>query len=292
MFLAALIVDGALAGAIYAVVGLAFVVVFKASRMTNFALGEWALVAARLVAAGLHVLGLGLGGALAVAGAGMVATALAFNATVLRRLAGRPVISLIMVTIGLGTLMRGSAAIVFAGIPTEIPLPVPGPFTIHGVPVAGDRLLAAVFAGGCIVAVTWLFHGSRTGVALRAIADDQQAAMAMGIDLHRHVAITWALVGVLSVVAGTLWTVVTGGAFGVAVLGLKVVPVVILGGLDSVAGTIVGALIVGVLESVATGYLDPLLGGGFATTASYLLLLAVLVARPTGLFGRPTIERV
>ena len=114
----------------------------------------------------------------------------------------------------------------------------------------------------------------------------------MGIDVHRHFAITWGLVGILSVIAGTLWTFVAGTGFGVVLVGLKVFPIVILGGLDSVAGTLVAAVVVGVLEAVAASYLDDLLGGGFSNIASYLVLLAMLLARPHGLFGRPAPARV
>jgi branched-chain amino acid transport system permease protein len=129
-------------------------------------------------------------------------------------------------------------------------------------------------------------------VALRAIADDQQSAMAVGIDLHRYFGLTWALAGLISVVAGTLWTVVAGGGFGMALLGLKIFPIVIIGGLDSIGGTLVGAVLVGVLEALAAGYVDPLLGGGFSNIASYLVLLTLLFVRPYGLFGRPDARRV
>ncbi len=214
-FFAALVVDGALAGALYALVALSFVVVYRASRMINFA------------------------------------------------------------------------------VPAAIPLPVlANPIVIGGLPIAGDKLVAAAVAATCTAVVAWVFHGSRTGVALRAIADDQQAAMSAGIDLHRYFAITWALMGVVSVLAGTLWTLVAGGGLGIVLVGLKVFPIVIIGGLDSIPGTVVGALGVGVLESLAAGYLDPLLGGGFSNIASYLVLLAALFVRPYGLFGRPDVRRV
>jgi branched-chain amino acid transport system permease protein len=293
MFLVSLLVDGMLAGAMYALTALAFVVVYKASRMINFALGEWVLVASRLVATGLHSVGLGLAGALGVASVGMVALALLFNHAVLRRLVGQPLISLIMVTLGLGALMRGAAAVVFTGIPGAISLPLSSePLAWQGIRVSADRLVAAAIAAVSVAVVWWVFRRSRTGVALRAIADDQQAAMAVGIDLNRHFSLTWALVGVLSVIAGTLWVSVFGGGFGVVLLVLKVFPIVIIGGLDSIPGAIVGAIVVGVLESLAAGYLDPLLGGGFSNIASYLVLLGVLFARPHGLFGRPEVERV
>ena len=277
----------------YAPVALAFVVVYKASRMMNFALGEWLMLGSRLVATGLHALGLGLVAAVGFSGAVMAGTALVFSRMVLRRLVGHPLISLIMVTIGVGAAMRGSAAIVFAGIPGGISLPIPADaLIIRGVPVAADKLLAAAVSAVTIVAVSVFFRVSRTGVALRAIADDQRAAMTAGIDVQRYFAVTWAMMAILSVLAGTLWTVVSGGGFGVVLLGLKVFPVVILGGLDSIAGTIVGAIIIGVLESVAAGYLDRMMGGGFSNVASYLVLLAALFVRPYGLFGRPDVERV
>jgi len=116
--------------------------------------------------------------------------------------------------------------------------------------------------------------------------------MASGIDVDRYFSITWGIVGVLSVVAGVLWTFVSGGGFGVVLVGLKVFPIVIIGGLDSIPGTIVGAISVGVLESVTAGYLDPLVGGGFSTIAAYLVLVAMLFVRPDGLYGRPRAERV
>ena len=287
------LVDGALAGAIYAVIALAFVVVYKASRIINFALGEWIMVGARLMAAGVAALGLGGPAALGAACAGMVGFGLAFNRVVLQRLVGQPLVSLIMVTLGLGALMRGSASLVFRGVPAAVPLPVPRePIDVGGLALSADRLAAAGIAVLAVAAVTCFFRWSRTGLALRAIADDQQAAMGVGIDIHRHFSITWGLVGALSVLAGTLWASVSGGGFGVVLLGLKVFPIVIIGGLDSIPGTMVGAVLVGVLENLAAGYLDPRLGGGFSTIAAYLVLVAVLLVRPYGLFGRPAVERV
>src|SRR5215470_17524191 len=286
-FFLSLLVDGMLAGAIYALIALAFVVVYKASRMINFALGEWAMVGSRLTATGLHTAGLGLTGAFAGACLGLVALSLLFNQVVVRRLAGRPLISLIMVTLGLGALVRGAAPLVFGAVPRSLPLPIPvEPLEMYGVLVSTEKLVAAVVAAGSIVVVAAFFRWSRTGLALRAISDDQQVAMAIGIDVHHHAAVTWAIVGVLSVLSGTLWTFASGGAFGVVIIGLKVLPIVIIGGLDSIPGVLIGAALVGVLESLAAGYVDPLLGGGFSSIASYLVLIAMLFARPTGVFGR------
>ncbi|PYO03349.1 MAG: branched-chain amino acid ABC transporter permease [Candidatus Rokuibacteriota bacterium] len=292
-FLAFLVVDGALAGAIYALVGLAFVVVYKACRIANFAVGEFVMLASRVVAAGLQTLGLGLAGGLGFGCVGMVAAALAFNRVILRPLAGQPMMSLIMVTIGLGAFMRGAAAIVFAGIPSRMTSTMSlDPVFLGDVPVSADKLIAAAVAVTCVTAVSWFFRGSRTGLALRAIASNPQQAQGAGIDLHRHFAIAWAMVGILSVLAGTLWTLASGGGFGLQLLGLKVFPIVIVGGLDSIGGTVVGAFFVGILESLAAGYIDPVVGSAFSQVAAYLVLVAVLFVRPYGLFGRPDIERI
>jgi branched-chain amino acid transport system permease protein len=274
-------------------VGLSFVVVYKASRVANFAVGEFVTLASRLVAAGLHLFGLGLGGALAVGCAGMMAVGVAVSRGIFRRLAGQPLMTLIMATIGLGTLMRGSSTLVFAGLSGSIAPALPaGSLAIGGVPLSSDKVLAAVLAGFCVIAVSWFFRASRTGLALRAIASDPHVALGVGIDLHRHAAITWALVGVLSVAAGTLWTLASGGGFGLQLLGLKVFPIVILGGLDSVPGAVIGAFAIGVLESLAAGYLDPFVGGGFSRVTAYLVLLAALLVRPHGLFGHAEVRRI
>ena len=291
-FLAALLIDGALTGAIYALIALSFVVVYKGSRMINFAVGECVTLASRLVAFGVHGLGLGLGGGVAAGCAGMVALMVGFNEAVLRRLAGRPVIALIMITIGLAALLRGATSLLLAGVPAGIVGALPEPIVVGSVPIAVEKVVAALVAVACIAAVSVALQRSRTGVALRAIADDQQSAMAVGIDLHRYFGLTWALMGVIAVLGGTLWTVVAGGGFGMALVGLKVFPIVIIGGLDSIGGTIVGAVLVGVLESLAAGYVDPVVGGGFSNIASYLVLLTLLFVRPYGLFGRPDARRV
>ena len=292
-FLAFLVTDGALAGSIYALVALAFVVVYKASRMINFAVGEWTMLGARTTAAASHTLGLGLAGAIGVGCAAMVGLAFCFNRVVLRPLRAGSLLSLIMLTIGVGMFMRASATVILAGIPPRVASPFPlEPLVVGGLPISIDKVAAAAIAVACIAALGWFFHGSRTGLALRAVASDQQVALAVGIDLYRHFAITWGLVGVLSVLAGTLWSFVSGSGFGIELLGFKVFPIVILGGLDSLLGTIIGAFAVGILESLVAGYLDPVVGGGFSHVVSYVVLIATLFVRPWGLFGRPDVERV
>jgi len=274
-------------------IALAFVVVYKSSRMINFALGEWIIFGALLAALGQEAIGLGTAGGIVFALFAMAAFGIAFNRIVARRLANRPAIAPIMVTIGLGAAMRGVAALIFAGKSGGLQLPLPtDPLIAYGVPIAPDKLTAATIAAIVVALVTWFYQRSRTGVALRAIADDPQAAAASGIDLNRLFALVWALTGAISVAAGILWIVVAGSGFGVALVGLKIFPIVIIGGLDSLPGTIIAAMLVGILESLGAGYLDPQLGGGFGTIAAYLLMMAMLMARPYGLFGQAPAERV
>ena len=259
--------------------------------MINFALGEWIMVGALLAGLGRHVLGLGAIGALLFAGLGMIVLAACFNHLVVRHLVARPAISAIMVTLGLGMIMRSVTPQLFANVPEMIP-PSMQSVTVGEIIIATDKLVAASIAVLCTAAIGAFYRYSRTGVALRAMADDPQAAMSAGIDTDRHLLFAWALTGVVAVIAGVLWVSVAGSGFGLALVGLKVFPIVIIGGLDSIAGTIVAAIAIGVLESLGAGYLDERLGSGFGTIVPYFVLLVMLAVRPYGLFGRPRIERV
>ncbi|HTV89899.1 MAG TPA: branched-chain amino acid ABC transporter permease, partial [Stellaceae bacterium] len=138
----------------------------------------------------------------------------------------------------------------------------------------------------------WFFLKSRVGVAMRAVADSQQVAMAMGINVRRYFALAWAMAGVVSALGGVLWGSMLGVDNQLALVGLKVFPVMILGGLDSIVGAVVGGIIVGVVESLSAGFLDPLVGGGTKDFVPYLLMIGVLMVRPEGMFGRRRIERV
>jgi branched-chain amino acid transport system permease protein len=291
-FFSELLIHGILSGSVYALISLAFVVVYKASRMINFALGEFIMLASKFVATGVHVLGLGLVGGIGFACAGMTAVAIGFNQLILQRLIGQPLISFIMVTIGLGIFLQALAVFVFSGVPDSIQLPIDQePIHLMGLLISLDELLTAMVAIITITAVSWFFRYSRTGVALRAIADDQQAAMLVGIDLNWHFTMTWAIAGMICVIAGTLWTFISGGGFSLVLVGLKVFPIVIIGGLDSIPGVIIGAIFVGLLESLAAGYIDPLITG-FSRISAYLVLLIILFIRPHGLLGKAEIERV
>ncbi|MEZ5857266.1 MAG: branched-chain amino acid ABC transporter permease [Hyphomicrobiaceae bacterium] len=293
MFFVSLLIEGSLAGLLYALVATAFVVVYKASRVINFALGEWVMVAAILVAMGNNVLGLGLAGALAFGCIGMAVLAWVFNTIALNRLVGQPLIAVLMVTLGLGVLLRGLGQLLFSDVPRDIPLPLPTePFVLAGLYVPGDKLAAAALAAVATALMAWFMQRSRSGVALRAIADDQKVAMALGIDVNRYVTLAWCLSGALCVMAGSLWTFIIGSGFGMGLVGLKIFPIVIIGGLDSIGGAIIAAVMIGLIESLATGYLEPILGSGCGLLAAYIALIVMLTVRPYGLFGERRVDRV
>jgi branched-chain amino acid transport system permease protein len=292
-FFLTLVIDGALAGALYALIALAFVLVFKASAMINFALGDWVTFGALLAGAGAHALQLGGAGGLLFAMLAMAALALAFAHLVVRRLIARPAIAALMVTLGLGMVMRGVAPMVFGEAPGPIPQTLlREPLSAGGIAIPAGKLAAGGVAALCTALIGWFYRASRTGLALRAIADDPQAAASAGIDVGGHLLLVWALTGAVAVVAGVLWAFVAGSGFGVALIGLRIFPIVIIGGLDSVPGTIVAAISIGVLESLCAGYLDAIVGSGFGGLVPWLALLAMLIVRPYGLFGSPRIERV
>ena len=294
-----LVVYGALAGAIYALVALTFVIVYKVSRTMNFATGEWVMFGALLTSSGLHgfnLAGAGLAGLLGVillAALAMAAFATALSRVVLRHMTGRSLMAMIMLTLGLGTLMRGLGPIIFKGRANAIASPIESDYIeILGLVLPPERLLSAVVAALCITAVGCFYKYTRTGLALRAIAADPAAASGAGVDVAGHIALSWALAGIVAVVAGVLWSIVSGGGIGTALVGMKVFPIVIIGGLNSIPGCILGAMVIGVADSLASGYLDRLVGSGVSIVVSSLLLLAALWLRPWGLFGERVATRV
>ena len=224
----------------------------------------------------------------------MIGFGFGLERVVLRPLLGRPVVAVIMATIGLAAVLRGLAPIIF-GIETRaLPLPIGDePDRARARPACRrSRSLGAVVAVVFFLAFSWFFKKSRMGVAMRAVADNQQVAQAMGINVERYFALAWAMAGIVSALGGIVWGSMLGVDVQLALVGLKVFPVVILGGLDSIGGALVGGLIIGIVESLAAGYLDPYVGGGTKDFAPYVLMILVLMIRPYGIFGRRQIERV
>ncbi len=175
----------------------------------------------------------------------------------------------------------------------NIPLPIPlEPYVIWEIYISPVNLVAALVSGVFLVAFAWFFRKSRMGIAMRATANDQQAAMAVGINVRFIFALSWAIAGLAAALGGVLWGNLIGVDTQLALVGLKVFPAVILGGLDSVPGALVGGLIIGAVESVAAGYVDPYVGGGTKDFLPYVLMILALMVRPYGFFGREIIERV
>jgi branched-chain amino acid transport system permease protein len=198
-----------------------------------------------------------------------------------------------MATIGVAALLRGFSTLVFGAGTRNINLPVGDePIELGLISLPPVQLVGAAVSLVFLAAFTWFFLKSRTGIAMRAVADSQQVAMAMGINVRRYFAFAWAMAGIVSALGGVVWGAMLGVDNQLAVVGLKVFPVVILGGLDSIVGAVVGGLIVGIVENLAAGYLDPYVGGGTKDFAPYILMIAALMIRPYGIFGRRLIERV
>ena len=293
LFYVELFVNGLLVGALYSLVALGFVLIYKASDALNFAQGEFVMFAGYIVAACVQLYGFPLYVAVPVAIVGMVALGFLVEKLVLQHMIGRPVVAIIMATIGLAAFLQGLAPALW-GIETKlIPLPISDePIFLGDILLNRIELVAAGFALVTFGAVGWLFTKSRMGIALRAIADDQQVSMAMGIDVKRYFGISWAIAGVVALVGALIWGNAIGVDVQLALLGLKVFPVVILGGLDSILGALVGGLIIGSVEALAAGVIDPYVGGGTKDFTPYVLMIVVLMVRPSGLFGKEDIERV
>jgi branched-chain amino acid transport system permease protein len=292
-FTLALLTNGLMIGLMYALIALGFVLVYKATDAINFAQGEFVMFAAFIAAAGAYVADLPFWLCALLAVVCMVAFGFGLERVVLRPLIGRPVVAVIMATIGIAALLRGFSTLVFGAGTRAIVMPVSDePIYLGPVILPPVQLVSAAISLAFLGAFTWFFLRTRMGVAMRAVADSQQVAMAMGINVPRYFALAWAMAGVVSALGGVVWGAMLGVDNQLALVGLKVFPVVILGGLDSIIGAVVGGLIVGVVENLAAGYLDPYVGGGTKDFAPYVLMIAVLMIRPYGLFGKPQIERV
>jgi branched-chain amino acid transport system permease protein len=291
-FSLSLIVSGLSIGLMYSLIALGFVLVYKATDAINFAQGEFVMLAGFVAAVALGdkvpVLA-----AVAIAVAVMVVFSFALERVVLRPLLGRPIVAVIMATIGLGAILRGLPAITVGGQTRALSLPIGDtPFVFGPIFLPPIQVLGVVVTLAFLAIFSWFFLKSRMGIAMRAVADNQQVAMAMGINVERYFALAWAMAGIVSALGGVIWGSMLGVDTQLSLVGLKVFPVVILGGLDSIVGAVIGGLIVGVVESLAAGYLDPYVGGGTKDFAPYVLMIIALMFKPYGLFGTHRIERV
>ena len=292
-FFASLLITGLMTGAIYALVALGFVLVYKATGVINFAQGEFMMFGAFIAAALLTDRSLPAIVAIPITMVVMAGLGLVTERVVLRPMIGRPAIGMIMATVGLAFVFRGLAPMLWGGTTKNLSLPLPEtPIQILDVSLNPTVLAGAVAALLLVGGFALLFQRSRIGIALRAVADDTQAAMAMGISVPWAFGTAMAVSGVAAAAGGLIWGDLLGVDSYLALVGFKVFPVVILGGLDSVGGAVLGGLVVGAVESVAAGYIDPHVGGGTKDFVPFLLMLVVLMARPYGFFGKEVIERV
>ena len=288
-----LITNGLLVGLMYALVALGFVLIFKATSIINFAQGDLVMFAGYIAAVMLSIQGVTMWVMVPVLVVAMVALGFVLERGILRPMVGQPIVSVIMVTIGLSFALQGLVSIFWGASTRELPLPVRfDPYVIGPVFVSPINLLAAGIAVVFLIGFGLFFTRSRLGVAMRAVADDQQASMVVGIRVPRVFALSWAIAGMAAAAGGLIWGNMLGVDTLLALVGLKVFPVVILGGLDSIAGAIIGGLIMGAVESLAAGYLDPYVGGGTKDFIPYVLMILVLFVKPYGFFGHETIERV
>jgi branched-chain amino acid transport system permease protein len=291
-FFLEVLVGGLLAGVMYSMVAIGFVLIYKASGVFNFAQGSMVLFAA-LTFVSIVERGVPFWLAIGITLATMLALALLVERVVLRPLINRPPIALFMATLGLSFVIEGLAQTLWGSQVHGLELGIADtPFEVHGVMISQFDLFAAGTAGALVLVLGLLFNKTRLGLALRSVADDQLAALAVGIDLRRVWAVVWAVSGIVALVAGLLWGARVGVQFSLSLIVLKALPVLIIGGFSSVAGTIVGGLIVGAGEKLAEVYVGPHVGGGIENWFPYVFAILFLLARPTGLFGEPRVERV
>ena len=301
------LLGGLMAGMLYALVALGFVLIYKASGVFNFAQGAMVLFAALAMArfsewfaaAGVsNFVAMNLL-AFAAAGAVMFAVAWVIERLVLRHLVNQEGTTLLMATLGITYFLEGLGQSLFGssiykidiGMPKDPVMILEGTFQ-GGILINKEDFYAAIIAAVLVALLSLFFQKTATGRALRAVADDHQAAQSIGIPLNRIWVIVWCVAGVVALVAGMIWGSKLGVQFSLTTVALRALPVVILGGLTSVPGAIVGGLIIGVGEKLSEVYLGPFVGGGIEIWFAYVLALGFLLIRPQGLFGEKIIDRV
>lgn len=302
------LIGGLMTGMLYSLVALGFVLIFKASGVFNFAQGAMVLFAALAMArfaewipqwTGIQIKIVADLLAFVIAGAIMFVVAWIVEKLVLRHLVNQEGATLLMATLGIAYFLEGVGQSLFGSSIYKIDIGMPkDPMFIlentfqGGVLVNKEDLYAALIAAVLVAALSLFFQKTGTGRALRAVADDHQAAQSIGIPLDRIWVIVWCVAGVVALVAGVIWGSKLGVQFSLTTVALRALPVVILGGLTSVPGAIIGGLIIGVGEKLSEVYIGPMVGGGIEIWFAYVLALAFLLVRPQGLFGEKIIDRV
>jgi branched-chain amino acid transport system permease protein len=290
------LIGGLLSGVMYALVALGFVLIYKASGVFNFAQGAMVFFAA-LTFVSLLALQWNFWLALLVTLAVMVVLGLVTERVVLRPLVNQPPITLFMATIGLTFVLEGLSQLIWGSQPHGLELGIPDvPMEWlsqkWNINISQFDLFAAFVAGLLVAVLAVFFQKTRIGRALRAVADDHQAALAVGIPLQHIWAIVWAVAGFVALVAGLMWGVRNGVQYALTFVALKALPVLLIGGFESIPGAILGGLIIGATEKLAEVYVGPMFGGGIESWFAYVVALLFLLVRPEGLFGEKHIDRV
>jgi branched-chain amino acid transport system permease protein len=291
--------EGLVGGVLYALIALGFVLIYKASGVFNFAQGIMVVFAA-LTLVGLHALGMPAFVALVLALGVMLVLAIAVERLVLRPLVNQPDIVLFLATFGLTSFLVGLGELVFGGEPKvmisdELHLPAGAiDLAVLGGIVSLQKLdiAAVVIASVMVAGLAVFFQSTRIGRALRAVADSHKAALSVGISLEQIWVVVWFAAGIVALATGIMWGARSNVSFALEIVALKALPVLVLGGLTSVPGAIVGGVIIGVAEKLGEFYWGPLVGGGIESWLAYIIALVVLLFRPQGLFGEKIIERV
>jgi branched-chain amino acid transport system permease protein len=296
IFFIEVLAGGLLAGVMYALVALGFVLIYKASGVFNFAQGAMVFFAA-LTFVSLVERGWNFWLALVATLAVMVVLGLVTERVVLRPLVNQPQITLFMATIGLTFVLEGLSQLIWGSQPHGLELGIPDvPMEWlsqrWNINISQFDLFAAFVAGALVAVLAVFFQKTRIGRALRAVADDHQAALAVGIPLQHIWAIVWAVAGFVALVAGLMWGVRNGVQFALTFVALKALPVLLIGGFESIPGAILGGLIIGATEKLAEVYVGPFFGGGIESWFAYVVALLFLLVRPEGLFGEKHIDRV
>jgi branched-chain amino acid transport system permease protein len=285
-------VNGMLVGLMYSLVAIGIVLIYKSSSVPNLAQGSMTMLGAYVVLAFANNAGAPIWLAIPLAIVTMFVIGIGIERVALRRLAGRPIIMILMLTLGLEIFLRAGSMTIWGG--TARPMPI----GISDAPLfLGPLLINRAYAVGAAVAIVMFglfvaFFRTRLGVVLRAISDDYTAAWSVGISVERGVALSWAMSAVVATIAGVLWSSVQGVDQSLAQLLLKGVTVAVLGGLDSIGGALLAGALLGIVEGVASSILDPMLGGASRDLVDAAMLILTILIRPHGLFGRHDIERV
>lgn len=296
-FFIEVVLSGLMAGVMYSLVALGFVLIFKASGIFNFAQGVMALFAALTLVGLMEKFGFPIWLAIIGTIAVMIALAWLIERVMLRHLVNQEPIILFMATIGLAYVLEGMGDILWGSDVKVLDLGIPqgaSDWMLDSFDIYIEKLevFAAATAAIMVAFLAVFFQKTRIGRALRAVADDHQAALSVGISLHTIWVIVWSVAGIVALVAGIMWGSKSGVQFSLSLIALKALPVLILGGFTSVPGAIIGGMIIGVGEKVAEVYVGPFVGGAIENWFAYMLALVFLLFRPQGLFGEKIIERV